>query len=104
MTRIATTPAEFTIDRYVAAVLLRDIAGHDRQPSAFLLYFFLWWQTRGHGRSTAPLSLSELAAQTGLAKRTLQDARTLLVRRKLISVSRAGRTATATYRVLRPWA
>lgn len=95
--------AAFEVDEYVVAVLMRDLIRHDRHPSAFLLYFFLWWRTRGQRRLDVPLSLDEISRETGLAKRTIQDARRLLVRRKLLSVSRGTPTSVPIYRVLRPW-
>lgn len=83
-------------------MLIRDLAGHERQPSAFLLYFYLWWRTQD-GAGAAELSLQELSDQTGLSKRAIQEARRLLVRRRLLAVSRPGQTKVTTYRILRPW-
>ena len=97
------SPSDFRVDAYLPSVLLRDLVDHDRAPSAFLLYFYLSWQTFGHRRAHAALSLEDLATATGLARRTIQGARRLLVRRRLITVTRAARTATPVYRVLQPW-
>ena len=96
--------ATFPVDTYIAQTLLRDLVNHDRQPSAFLLYFFLWWRTLGQKKTEIAISLQDLAIETGLAKRTIQDARRLLVRRKLLAVTRPAKTAAPRYRVLRPWA
>ena len=35
------------LDHYVVNVLMRDLAGHDRRPAAFLVYLHLWAETRG---------------------------------------------------------
>lgn len=91
------------IDDYVLDVLMPDLVGHDRQPSAFIVYLRLWRLTRGARARTAPLSLRDLADQTGLSKRAIQDAIDRLERRQLIHVERAMPTAVPRYQVLRPW-
>lgn len=90
------------LDPYVVDVLLPDLVGHDRRPSAFLLYLLLWRRSAG-GRTTAALSLRELAEATGLSKRAVQGALLTLARRRLVATLRDGPTAVPTYRVLRPW-
>ena len=91
------------MDPYIPETLMRDLVGHDRQPSAFLLYFHLWWRTGGQGKSSVEASLRSLADDTGLSKRTLQNARNILLKRRLIAVDRGGMTETPEYRVLSPW-
>ena len=90
------------LDPYVVDVLLPDLVGHDRHPSAFLVYLLLWHRTAG-GRREAALSLRELAEATGLSKRAVQGALATLERRRLLAVERAGPTAVPGFRVLRPW-
>ena len=86
------------LDAYVVDTLLPDLVGHDRRPSAFLVYLAL------SGRSDATeLSLRNLAALTGLSKRTVQEALRVLVRRRLVAIARAGATGLASYEVKRPW-
>jgi transcription initiation factor IIE alpha subunit len=86
------------LDSYIVETLLPDLVGHDRRPSAFLVYLAL------EGRAdTAPLSLRNLAELTGLSKRTVQEALRVLARRRLVTISRAGATDVATYEVRRPW-
>jgi hypothetical protein len=41
------------IDDYVLDTLMADLVGHDRQPSSFLVYLFLWRRTLGAGEPTA---------------------------------------------------
>jgi hypothetical protein len=91
------------IDEYVLDTLMADLVGHDRQPSAFLVYLFLWRRTHGAGDDTAQVSLFDLATGTGLSKRAVQEALRWLSRRRLLSIQRAGITAVPVYTVRRPW-
>jgi len=88
------------LDRYVITVLMRDLVGHDRSPSAFLVYLAIEAEVQG---GKALLSHSALAERTGLSKRACQNAIALLARRKLIEVVRRRDTEPAHYRPLRPW-
>jgi len=91
------------VDDYVLDVLMPDLIGHDRQPSAFIVYLRLWRLTDGGRQKSAPLSLRDLSDQTGLSKRAIQDAVDRLERRQLVTVERAMPTAVPVYRVLKPW-
>ena len=55
MTRTCRIPA------YLIDVLMRDLVGHDRAPSAFLVYLWLWRMSRGEGRERIGASLQTLA-------------------------------------------
>lgn len=99
MTRVDTPAIE--IDAYVLDVLMRDLVGHDRSPSAFLVYLFLWRRTHA-GENRLPLQ--RIAEGTGLSKRGVQDAIGHLEKRKLLRVTRENITAVPEYAVLRPWA
>ncbi len=92
------------VDAYVVDTLMVDLVGHDHQPSAFLVYLFLWRRTRGEGVDEAALSLREIAEGTGLSRRGVQDAIARLAQRQLIGVARESITAVPRYRVHRPWA
>ena len=92
------------IDAYVLDTLMADLVGHDRQPSAFLVYLCLWRHTHASGRPTAQLSLLDLAVGTGLSKRAVQEALRWLSKRRLISLQRESITAIPVYTVRRPWA
>ncbi len=35
------------IDAYILDALMRDLVGHDRRPSAFLVYLYLWRAAMG---------------------------------------------------------
>jgi hypothetical protein len=91
------------VDEYVLDTLMADLVGHDRQPSAFLVYLFLWRRTHGAGEDAAQVSLFELATGTGLSKRAVQEALRWLSKRRLLSIQRAGITAIPVYTVRRPW-
>jgi hypothetical protein len=91
------------LDPYIVDTLMPDLVGHDRQPSAFLVYLYLWRQTHGGGAPTTQVALLDIADATGLSKRSVQDALGRLGKRKLIAVARAGITAVPVYTVLRPW-
>jgi len=93
-----------TLDDYVLETLMPDLIGHDRHPSAFVVYLALWHRADGARGGAAVASLRELAEGTGLSKRAVQGALAKLVRRKLVAVDRATPTAVPAYTVLRPWA
>ena len=91
------------IDAYLIDVLMRDLVGHDRAPSAYLVYLWLWRSTRGARREHVGASLQTIADQTGLSKSAVQSAVRHLVRRQLISAERAAPTAAPLYAVHAPW-
>jgi hypothetical protein len=94
---------EFALDAYVLDVLMRDLVGHDKSPSSFLVYLYLWGQTRGRGAESVALSHQTIAELTGLSKSAVQSAVRNLVRRKLIRSRKATVTSTPEYSVERPW-
>ena len=91
------------LDPYVVDTLMPDLVGHDRQPSAFLVYLLLWRLTHGADTSSVQVALRDLAEGTGLSKRAVQEALARLAKRRLIEVARDGITAVAVYTVLQPW-
>src|SRR3954453_15294130 len=96
------------VDAYVLDTLMADLVGHDRQPSAFLVYLFLWRRTPGRsdGESSAAdtvqVSLLDIATGTGLSKRAVQEALRTLAKRRLLTIQREGITAIPVYEVVRP--
>ena len=92
-----------SIDDYIVDSLMPDLVGHDRQPSAFIVYLALWRLTHGSGDGAIQIALQDIAERTGLAKRSVQDALRWLSKRKLVSISRASITSVPVYTVLRPW-
>src|SRR4051812_39539776 len=93
-----------SIDRYILGTLMRDLVGHDKKPSAFLVYLFIWYRTAGAGERTARLSHQVIADETGLSRSSVQDAIRLLRRRKLIVAERENPNSMPDYSVNRPWA
>lgn len=89
------------LDAYVIDVLMRDLVGHDRSPSSFLVYLWLW---RRDITGETRIPLARIAESTGLSKRGVQDAIAHLERRGLLRVTRESMTAVPEYTVLRPWA
>ncbi len=87
------------IDPYVIDVLLPDLVGHDRHPSAYLTYLYLYRQVD----KSAELSLRQIAEGTGLSKRAVQAALARLEGRGLIGVERDSITSVGRYTVMRPW-
>lgn len=96
-------PKPAALDPYVMDVLMRDLTGHDRQPSAFLVYLFLWYRTFGSGERAVAISHNGIAHATGLSKSAVQTSVRTLQRRRLLHQARASITATPEYTVLRPW-
>jgi len=91
------------LDAYVLDTLMRDLAGHDQRPSAFLVYLCLVRLSGGGRRPRVQASLQQIAEESGLSKRAVQDAIRHLTRRHLLRAERVHRTAIPVYEVLRPW-
>ncbi|MBU1348063.1 MAG: helix-turn-helix domain-containing protein [Alphaproteobacteria bacterium] len=89
-----------TLDRYVLESLMADLAGHDRTPAAYLVFLAIW--SAGDGERVA-LSYAEIAARTGLSRRTVQTGVAHLHRRELLEMERSGPTETPRYRPRTPW-
>jgi len=94
---------EATIDQYCLDELMRDLVGHDRRPSAYLLYLYLWGQLAGTGTWTNRASLSALSESTGLSKRSVQQGLQWLERRGLLATSREKATSVAEIQLRQPW-
>lgn len=92
-----------TIDRYIVDVLMADLIGHDRQPSAFLVYLYLYTRPPADGQSAVNISLRDIADATGLSRSVVQTAVRTLKRRQLVRVTAAHATAVPAYQVFSPW-
>jgi DNA-binding MarR family transcriptional regulator len=90
------------LDDYLVETLLPDLVGHDRTPSAFLIYLKLWHMAGGPGRGL-PASLSTLAVETGLSKSSVQAALRLLRKRNYVISKRSSPTAIPIHTVHAPW-
>lgn len=91
------------IDSYVIDVLMRDLVGHDRTPSAFIVYLYLATRTEREMTHGVVASLGKIAAATGLSKTAVQGAIAKLKRRELIVVSKQSETSTPVYSLKRHW-
>jgi len=91
------------IDEYLVTALMRDLVGHDRMPSAFLVYLHLWGEAERQAKAAVPASHQTMAEATGLSKSAVQKSIRCLVDRKLLRAHKSSPTATPEYRVLKPW-
>jgi hypothetical protein len=94
-------PQSVVLDGYVLDSLMVDLVGHDRRPSAYILYLAL--RRLGGATGEVGISLQGLATATGLSKTAVQRSLAHLARRSLVTVERLGRTEASRYRVLEPW-
>jgi DNA-binding MarR family transcriptional regulator len=95
--------ARLALDPYVIDTLMPDLVGHDHQPSAFLVYLYLWRQTGAARSPSEEIPLRAIAEGTGVSKRAVQNALRTLIRRRLITVAHATPTSAPTFVVHRPW-
>jgi transcription initiation factor IIE alpha subunit len=93
----------FRVDAYVVDVLLRDLAGHDRSPAAFLVYLLLWRRTLGVRGTAVRMSHREIAQETGMSKSAVQQAFRILHRRGLVKSTQRHQTDTPEHHVKRAW-
>jgi hypothetical protein len=91
------------IDEYVLDVLLPDLAGHDRAPTAFLVYLVLWTALYRSEQRKVAISLGQLSESTGLSKSGVQKAIRILKRRGLILIRKTSETAVPEYELVRHW-
>ena len=97
------TSRTVAIDRYMVDTLLRDLVGHDRRASAFLVYLYLATRHESPRGRGVRLSYSELARSVGLSKSAVQGAVRHLRRRRLLRIEHEAPTATPRYEVLSSW-
>lgn len=92
-----------TMDDYVVDVLMRDLVGHDREPTSFLIYLWLTLENARSRRERVQASYQTIADNVGVSKSAAQTGIRWLLRRKLIEARKSSPTAVPAYRVLRPW-
>jgi hypothetical protein len=90
-------------DFYLLEALMPDLVGHDKQPSAFIVYLYLWTRLATLRARRVRVSHQTMANDTGLSKSAVQAAVRTLVRRKLIRSQLDFKTAVPEYTVLKPW-
>ena len=96
-------PALVTFDPYILDSLMPDLVGHDRQPSAFLVYLYLYRHANGRVARVATASLQQMASDTGLSKSAVQQAIRTLKRRRLVHSRQSSPTSAPEYVVATPW-
>ncbi len=101
--RKAPPPSDHLLDAYVVDTLMADLCGHDRRPSAFLVYLCLACEAQRRQQDAVALSLQEIAMRTGLAKSTVQAAIRHLKRRGLLDGAVQATTSAPLRRVVAPW-
>jgi DNA-binding transcriptional ArsR family regulator len=92
-----------TIDAYVIDALMPDLVGHDRQPSAFLVYLYLYRHAGSTRGRLFRASLQQIASDTGLSKSAVQQALRTLKRRRLVHARSVSATTAPDYEVKMPW-
>src|SRR5215510_3920773 len=65
---------QIRLDRYVVDTLMPDLVGHDKRPSALLVYLYLWSQSVEPRSRKTTASLRDIADGTGLSKRDVREA------------------------------
>ena len=90
-------------DSYVMDALMPDLVGHDKKPSAFVVYLYLWSRLAAGRTKKVEASHQTIADDTGLSKSAVQMSVRHLIRRRLIRSESSSRTATPVYSILRPW-
>jgi hypothetical protein len=91
------------LDSYLMDSLLPELVGRDRQPSAFLVYLYLWHRASAVRARSVTVSLQRMAVDTGLSKGSVQRGLRSLLRRRLLRVEKSSPTSIPVYTVLRPW-
>src|SRR5436309_14793716 len=94
---------QITFDAYLLDCLLPDLVGHDRRPSAFIIYLYLYRQASQQANWSLRMSHQSIASATGFSRSAVQSALAHLQKRQLIATSRAHATTVPLHRVLRPW-
>jgi DNA-binding transcriptional ArsR family regulator len=97
------TPAAIALDSYVLDVLMRDLVGHDKKPSAFIVYLYLAARIEREMTHCVEASYATIASATGLSKSAVQHAISHLKKRRLVIVSRDSPTSNPQYRLHRHW-
>ena len=91
------------VDDYVCDVLMRDLVGHDRQPTSFLVYLYLAYEIGRSKRERVQVSYQNLAHAIGISRSAAQQAVRWLIKRRLLEIRKESPTAIPVFRVLRPW-
>lgn len=91
------------MDDYIIEVLMRDLVGHDHQPTSFLVYLWFTAEVAAKRRERVQASYQTIADSVGISKSAAQSGVKWLIKRKLLEASKSSPTAVPAYRILRPW-
>jgi hypothetical protein len=91
------------LDDYVVDILMRDLVGHDHQPTSFLIYLWFSYEAGRSRRERVSASYQTIADSVGVSKSAAQAGVRWLLRRKLVEMKKSSPTAVPAYRILRPW-
>jgi len=91
------------LDDYALTALMRDMVGHDRNPSGYLVYLHLACECELQGAPFVRASHQTIAEGTGLSKSAVQKAIRYLNARKLLRTQLESPTAVPRHRVLKTW-
>ena len=91
------------LDLYVVETLMCDLVGHDKKPSAFVVYLYLWSRVSVMRAKKVEASHQTIANDTGLSKSAVQMTIRHLLRRRLLRSELSSKTAIPIYSLLRPW-
>ena len=91
------------LDPYVVFTLMRDLTGHDKRPSAFLVFLYLWSLAGGSAQAQVSVSYQDLADAIGISKSAAQSAIYHLTERRFIKVSLKHGTSIPEYTVNPSW-
>ena len=94
---------QIPVDAYVIDTLMRDLVGHDRKPSAFVVYLYFWRRLATSRSGSVHLSHQAIAEATGLSRSAVQAGIRILLRRRLVRSRKAFPTATPEYSLIRHW-
>jgi hypothetical protein len=92
-----------TLPPYLIDTLMRDLVGHGRKPSAFVVFLYLWYCCAAQDKNSVAMSLQNIAEGCGLSKRAVQVALGYLKARRLVSIEKGGATEVRRYTVNEPW-
>ena len=87
----------------VSPSLFLDLFPELKNPSASIVYLFLWVYTHGRGTSGGQFSHQMIADGCGLSKSTVQKSIRFLISVGLIQSARVSPTAIPEYQILWPW-
>lgn len=94
---------QLKIDAFVIRSLMRDLVSHDKKPSAFLVFLYIYYAIEKEADDSVALSLNQLVGATGLSRSAVQSGLQTLLKRELLSAEKKTVTATPVYRIHKHW-